>query len=104
MLDKAEYSAFQSTLNSPIVSYYHSYHHIIPTRTARKTLNRETESQTHRHTRRPTIRVTTAIVMCWIASHVNIPGNKRDDSAAKSALTLPVSKMKILALLSGSFA
>jgi len=35
------------------------------------------------------------IVMCWIPSHVNIRGNDRTDTAAKSALSFPSPSMKI---------
>jgi len=35
------------------------------------------------------------IVLCWIPSHVVILSNEKADAAAKSALSLPVTRMKL---------
>jgi len=35
------------------------------------------------------------IILCWIPSHVNIRGSEMADTAAKSALSLPVTNMKL---------
>ena len=35
------------------------------------------------------------IILCWIPSHVNIRGSERADTAEKSALSLPITNMKL---------
>jgi len=34
------------------------------------------------------------VMLCWILSHVNIPGNEKADCAAKSTLSLPITNMR----------
>jgi len=35
------------------------------------------------------------IILCWTPSHVSIVGNEKADTAGKSALSLPVTNMKL---------
>jgi len=35
------------------------------------------------------------IILCWIQSHVGILGNEKADAGAESALSLPVTRMKL---------
>jgi len=35
------------------------------------------------------------IILCWIPSHVGILGSEKEDAAAKLALSLPVTRMKL---------
>ena len=36
-----------------------------------------------------------AIILCWIPIHVNIRGNEMANTAAKSAVSLPIINMKL---------
>ena len=45
------------------------------------------------------IKVGKVVEFCWIPSQVNIAGNERADTAAKAALCLPVTSMKLACLL-----